>query len=110
MPGSRLWTRILVVHPVALVVPAVVLSYLLALRGERHADDVWPVLFLILLSPLASAGLTIRFLRPLGLSRRTRDGLVALSLAAGLAAAFVGVLLWWDAIEIACENRYECPL
>lgn len=107
------WFRILAVHPFALVIVAVAASYCLAWKaspGADTADDVWPLLYVLALSPVLSAVLTGRMLRGSSTSRLARSGLIVLSLAVGAAVAFVGVLPWYDAIEIACQGRYECPL
>jgi hypothetical protein len=82
--APRSWLRILLVHPFALVLVAVVASYYLAWKaspGADTADDVWPFLYLLALAPLVSILLTS-----------------------------LGVVLWFDAIGIACQGRYECPL
>jgi hypothetical protein len=112
MPLRR-WLRLLVIHPLALVVVAVAPSYFLAWKaspGADTADDVWPFLYLLAISPLLSTLFTGRMLLHSSVSARARAALVVLSLGAGIAAAFVGVVLWYDAIEIACQGRYECPL
>lgn len=108
--STRLWARALLVHPLAVVVPAVLLSYALAQEGESRVGDVWVLLYALALAPVASAVLTYVMVRKPRLPRHARGTFVALSFAAGVAAAVGGVFLWNDAIEIACEGRYECPL
>jgi len=108
--SPRLWVRVLFVHPVALVLPAVVLSYSFAQQGESRLEEVGLMLLLLASAPLVSALLTYVALRNWLLPRHARGAFAALSFVAGLAVAFGGFFLWYDAIEIACEGRYECPL
>lgn len=68
------------------------------------------MLYVLALSPVASGVLTSSSLRKLLLPRHARAALVGLSVIVGAAAAVGGFFLWYDAIEIACEGRYECPL
>ena len=105
------WLRILVVHPVALVGPDVVLSYLLATgKDDEAVSNVGVMLYVLALAPLAAAMLTWAMLRKRDVSRPARSRFAALSFVFGVGVAFLGFLLWLDAIEIACNGGYECPL
>jgi hypothetical protein len=111
--APRSWLRILLVHPFALVLVAVVASYYLAWKaspGADTADDVWPFLYLLALAPLVSVLLTGQMLLRSSTSSRGRARLIVLYFVVGVAAASLGVVLWFDAIGIACQGRYECPL
>jgi hypothetical protein len=105
------WLRTLIVHPLALVAPAVALSSVLARGKDSTAtSDVWVMLYVLALAPILSTVLTLAMLRSKRMSRHQKANFVVLGFGAGIGAAVLGAVLWWDAVGIACDGRYECPL
>jgi hypothetical protein len=105
-----LWLRIGFLHPVVPVVLLVALSDALGRGGQVNVDTVFLLGLVLLVTPLVSAVATGVTVRRVAVSGAAKAGMVSVTLVVGIVAAFVGSFAWADAMEMACEGRYECPM